>query len=763
MKAVSVFLICIFTTVHASDPCYELCELDGPAVCTGGSWSKGQICHAYLFRGAPALRDHCYHSATTAAICPSNGIPVTREDAIALIAMIRARRGGHANGAAAPTTSTPAPRAPARIPESNFFQGSDEELELLIAELGVEPVTTSSTTSTTTPTTTTTSTPTTWTTTSTTTPRPTTTTTPVRRIDQGLFFEGSDADFEAMIANLGVVVTTTTTTTTSTSTTTTTTTTPTPTTTTTSTTTPLTEEFLPFNSLRNRIESMNRQQPTVYTINQIIQDIQDAITSSPDRSRWYPEGNRVPEYHWRLYGGPALLGIASVNNVVIQPLIMLATNLRVAIGEEAQFAMESGLHHFCSVNADAIRQVLRQSFQMRHVLAELPQPVFTRIYRHAFAATLPMYCPQIFDSFDLRRIALYHQLLRRQELLRNANYMALVLAVHRERALAESVDSLSFANEGAAIGLREVTLIGEPGEGSGIIREWFTVVAEQIFNPETGLFLVNTESARPYSAVTPTGMALPNAVNLYRAVGRFLALSVVMDTPIGIDLPLSLLAVIIGEPLTLDDLEDSEPEMAKSFRDILALPDLEVVDGLLEITIDGVDYPVTAANRFDLVHRKLNSQIGDDIGSQVAHIRTAFIEVIPQAVMQRIISVRDLRQIIVGEQNVDIDAFRAYAQFEGYHAGSPQIRWLFNALHSFEPRLRSGFIMFVTASPTLPAGGFAALSQPIKISRTGADITGLPTANTCVNTLYIPVYASEAVLRQKLKLAIESDSGIGFI
>ena len=79
------FTIC-YGTSSKKDPCSVLCQFDGPAICTGGSWTKdGRVCHAYFFRGERELGDHCYHSSLTSKTCPSNGLPVRPSDVQGLI------------------------------------------------------------------------------------------------------------------------------------------------------------------------------------------------------------------------------------------------------------------------------------------------------------------------------------------------------------------------------------------------------------------------------------------------------------------------------------------------------------------------------------------------------------------------------------------------------------------------------------------------------------------------------------------------------
>ena len=91
-------LALLFGIAAASDPCQQLCRRDGPAVCTGGSWVKNGACHGYtLLQGGSG---YCYHTSTTAHICPSS--PALRvADAERLLGVAIAR----ATSTVSPTTA----------------------------------------------------------------------------------------------------------------------------------------------------------------------------------------------------------------------------------------------------------------------------------------------------------------------------------------------------------------------------------------------------------------------------------------------------------------------------------------------------------------------------------------------------------------------------------------------------------------------------------------------------------------------------------
>ncbi len=70
-------------------------------------------------------------------------------------------------------------------------------------------------------------------------------------------------------------------------------------------------------------------------------------------------------------------------------------------------------------------------------------------------------------------------------------------------------------------------------------------------------------------------------------------------------------------------------------------------------------------------------------------------------------------------------------------------------------------LYFWTSSPALPASAQGFAPMPTIMIRPPDD-QHLPTANTCISRLYLPLYSSKQVLREKLLQAIETRS-FGFV
>ena len=70
-------------------------------------------------------------------------------------------------------------------------------------------------------------------------------------------------------------------------------------------------------------------------------------------------------------------------------------------------------------------------------------------------------------------------------------------------------------------------------------------------------------------------------------------------------------------------------------------------------------------------------------------------------------------------------------------------------------------VYFWTSSPALPASEEGFQPKPSVTVKPAHDHQ-LPTANTCISRLYIPLYSSRAILKSKLLLAIKAKT-FGFV
>lgn len=69
----------------SSNPCEELCRIDGPAICTDGSaGTPDGTCRSYFVQPSGEV---CYHNARTSDICPESLSPLTIWNAALIVGL----------------------------------------------------------------------------------------------------------------------------------------------------------------------------------------------------------------------------------------------------------------------------------------------------------------------------------------------------------------------------------------------------------------------------------------------------------------------------------------------------------------------------------------------------------------------------------------------------------------------------------------------------------------------------------------------------
>jgi hypothetical protein len=135
----------------------------------------------------------------------------------------------------------------------------------------------------------------------------------------------------------------------------------------------------------------------------------------------------------------------------------------------------------------------------------------------------------------------------------------------------------------------------------------------------------------------------------------------------------------------------------------------------------------------------------------------------------RLFTADELHELLCGAGTLLDDSLWTREAVEGamvigthYNAGSPQVRWLAQAISELAaPHERRLFLKFLTGAPRLPPGGFGALApHRMKIQKLSGDDADrrLPGASVCHVEIKVPAYSSYAVLKDRLRIAITEGS-----
>lgn len=126
----------------------------------------------------------------------------------------------------------------------------------------------------------------------------------------------------------------------------------------------------------------------------------------------------------------------------------------------------------------------------------------------------------------------------------------------------------------------------------------------------------------------------------------------------------------------------------------------------------------------------------------------------------------ELQTLLSGSKSeISIADLRANTQYGGVYVigddGSehPTVSLFWNVLMGLEDADRRKVLKFVTSTPRAPLLGFEMLNPRFSIRDAGNDQSRLPTTSTCVNLLKLPIYKTEAVLKERLLYSVNAGAG----
>jgi hypothetical protein len=154
------------------------------------------------------------------------------------------------------------------------------------------------------------------------------------------------------------------------------------------------------------------------------------------------------------------------------------------------------------------------------------------------------------------------------------------LQLRRDNVFEDSFHQLRGRTAQELQGKLRVTFHGEEGiDAGGLSREWFCVIAREIFNPNYCLFTAAADGAT--FQPNPLSMINTNHLDYFKFVGRVIGKAICDGQLLDAHFTRSFYKHVVGMTVDYTDIEAVEPEYYKSLKQIL---DLSLEDLGLELT-----------------------------------------------------------------------------------------------------------------------------------------------------------------------------------
>ncbi|KAF9173026.1 hypothetical protein BGX20_004283 [Mortierella sp. AD010] len=382
-------------------------------------------------------------------------------------------------------------------------------------------------------------------------------------------------------------------------------------------------------------------------------------------------------------------------------------------------------------------------------------------------------------EFDNKR-NFFVQRLHKRTAIRD-HYGSLQMNVRRDMVFVDSFSHWqSRSGDEIKYSKLNVKFHGEEGvDGGGVTREWFQVLARQMFNPDYALFKTSAADKLTYQP-NRASWANPDHLLYFKFIGRVIGKAIYDGRLLDAYFTRSFYKHILGRPVDYRDVEAVDPEYYKSLVWMLENDITDIVDEtfsvetddfgttkIVDLKPDGRNIPVTEENKHEYVKLITEQKLTLAIKDQIHSFLRGFHEIIPSHLIS-IFNEQELELLISGLPDIDIDEWKNNSEYQNYTQASPQIQNFWRAVRSFDQTERAKLLQFVTGTSKVPLGGFSQLQgisgiQKFQIHKDFSSTKRLPSAHTCFNQLDLPEYESYEELRQQLLLAIsECSTGFAF-
>ena len=331
------------------------------------------------------------------------------------------------------------------------------------------------------------------------------------------------------------------------------------------------------------------------------------------------------------------------------------------------------------------------------------------------------------------------------------SYQPLQLSVRREHVFHDSFKSLYFkSGPEMKFGKLSIRFHGEEGvDAGGVTREWFQVLARQMFDPNYALFIPVSSDRTTFH---PNKLSSINDEHLmfFKFIGRIIGKALYEGRLLDCYFSRAVYKRILGKPVSVKDMESFDPDYYKSLVWMLEndITDIIVetfsveedefgVTKITDLVENGRNVAVTEENKHEYVRLVVEHRLLSSVKEQMEHFLKGFHDIIPEELIA-IFNEQELELLISGLPDIDVDDWKGNTEYHNYNSASHQIQWFWRAVRSFDKEERAKLLQFVTGTSKVPLNGFKELEgmngvSRFNIHRDYGNKDRLPSSHTCFN------------------------------
>lgn len=353
------------------------------------------------------------------------------------------------------------------------------------------------------------------------------------------------------------------------------------------------------------------------------------------------------------------------------------------------------------------------------------------------------------------------------------------LKVRRSSVLQDSMDAIESIEPADMKKIFRFEFIGEPAlDAGGVAREFFSIISEQLFNPDCGLFLYSAVNQMCMQINHNSGIANEFHLRYFHMSGRILG-KALMDgqiTPVHLVQP--LYKHLMGWPVNMKDLEHIDDQIYRNLMDLLTFDDVGVL--YLEFVVDedklgitdtvdlvpnGSEMVVDNSNLPMYLEAQLKYRTMGRISQQLTEFLRGFYDVVPEPLLS-VFDFQEIELLLHGLPKIDMEDWTKHTEYTGDFSNSPNhkvVQWFWDTVKGFEHEQKARLLQFVTGTSGVPIQGFGYLQgndgNIRKFTIHGdKNLKVFPRAHTCFNRIDLPIYKTKAEMQKFMVMAISMES-----
>jgi hypothetical protein len=320
----------------------------------------------------------------------------------------------------------------------------------------------------------------------------------------------------------------------------------------------------------------------------------------------------------------------------------------------------------------------------------------------------------------------------------------------------------------------------------GLFRECITLSCAELFRPDTLSLFVPAANAS--ARLGQAGTFVPNpALTSAGDMAQFQMVGVLLGITIRLgamqEFPLSHIVwkIILGTTPGIADLEASDESFVTALKARLQIASsgsqdeveaMAAASAWEAISIDGTRVPLeaasgaaTASGGVLATHTALKAHATALLAFRLRELepaatgmRRGLAAMVPMRVL-RVFTPAELSYLVQGEATIDVTRLKGHTKYAGQYSETHRVvKRFWRVMDGFSDKQRVEIIRFSWGRSRLPPPGQWPADLKFKVGewrRTGQEPDSLlPIAATCSFALYLPAYSSDAVMRERLLLAL---------